>query len=304
MNDSRNLIVTVASWGAMTATGEIAQPKDCWALRRGRIHHVGGDHPGPYCEHVQPPYPVESWCVPMMAQGNALGVLHLRVERSADHEPALARASAELKRLMVSVAERLALSLANLRLRESFYSQSVHDPLTGLYNRRYLEETLERELSRAIRSYSPLALIMMDIDHFKAFNDRFGHSAGDTVLREIAGLLKKRTRHEDIACRHGGEEFVLAMPGLSAEMALERAEMLRQQINALEVEYRDEPLGRLSCSFGLASFPDHGRTQLALIEAADRAMFQAKIEGRNRVVMAEAPGAPADIIEAAFTAPV
>jgi diguanylate cyclase (GGDEF)-like protein len=295
LNESRNLIETAAVWGGATATRDVTQPKDCWAMRRGKIHQVGQDNPGPYCSHLRAPYPVESWCVPMIAQGDALGVLHLRIDAATDREGGPHGGNAELRRLLTSVAERLALSLANLRLRESLYRQSVRDAQTGLYNRRYLEETLEREFSRAVRSYSPLALIIMDIDHFKKFNDRFGHGAGDSVLREIAAMLKKKIRHEDIACRYGGEEFVLALPGMSAEMALERAEMLRQEIAGLEVRYRDETLGRLSCSFGLAVFPDHGQTTEALIDAADTALYRAKGEGRDRVCVADAAAAPEDI---------
>jgi diguanylate cyclase (GGDEF)-like protein len=169
------------------------------------------------------------------------------------------------------------------RLRE----QSVRDHLTGLFNRRYLEETLEREIDRMTRETRPLGLIMLDIDHFKDFNDSLGHAAGDALLQSLGGLLLDSVRGSDVACRCGGEEFVLVLPDVSAAVTMERAERLCADIERLRVEYGGEQLGTITMSVGVAAFPEHGATGDDVMKAADTAMYEAKARGRNRVVMAE-----------------
>jgi len=173
----------------------------------------------------------------------------------------------------------------NQALQEQLRDQAVRDPLTGLFNRRYADETLPRELSRAERVGEPLALVMLDLDHFKALNDRFGHAAGDQLLRELGLLLRAKTRRADIACRFGGEEFLVAMPGTDAPSAAGRAEDLRESFAELAGA---QGRGGLLCtlSAGVAAFPEHASSLEALLAGADLALYAAKAAGRNRVFTA------------------
>ena len=187
------------------------------------------------------------------------------------------------ERLAVTVSEHIALALSNLKLRETLHNLSIRDPLTGLFNRRYLEETLEREIRRAVRKNHPLGLIMLDIDHFKPYNDAFGHQAGDVVLREVGKFLRKSTRSEDIACRFGGEEFLLVLPEASLETTLQRAEEIRRGIKHLDVEFAGKVLGEITMSLGVSSYPQHGSTAEKLLATVDKALYQAKSLGRDNV---------------------
>jgi diguanylate cyclase (GGDEF)-like protein len=184
----------------------------------------------------------------------------------------------------IAVAERISLALANLRLREILRGQSLRDPLTGLFNRRYMEESLERELRRAARNNHSVALLMLDVDHFKRFNDTFGHQAGDTLLRSLGDFLTKRTRGQDSACRYGGEEFSIILSGVSVEAAKKRAELLREDLKHLTIEHVGQVLGSVTLSIGVAAFPGHATSE-ALLKAADQALYRAKAEGRDRVVV-------------------
>jgi len=283
INPSRNYVEAGAAWGQ--ASGEMEErvfaPDECWALRRGRTYLVQDTGTELPCHHVgilrrsSLPY----LCVPMMAQGEALGVLHLAANEAQAH---LTEAQ---QRLAQAVAEQLSLALANLKLRETLRLQSIRDVLTGLFNRRYLEETLEREILRAARNKGPLGVIMCDIDHFKRFNDTFGHEAGDVLLHELGNYLLTRTRGADIACRYGGEEFALILPEAPLQATQRRAEELRVGISSLRVQYRGQPLGPITFSLGVAVFPDHGLNRDALLRTADAALYRAKAEGRDRVAV-------------------
>jgi diguanylate cyclase (GGDEF)-like protein len=176
--------------------------------------------------------------------------------------------------------------------REALRMQAIRDPLTGLFNRRYMGEALERALRRAEHGGQPLSMIMFDVDHFKRLNDTSGHQAGDDLLTHISSLLQARTRREDIACRYGGEEFLLILPGAPLEAALRRAEELRHAIRETTLEQRGQPLGPISVSAGVACFPEHGTTADELLRAADSALYRAKDLGRDRV---EACGRPAQL---------
>jgi diguanylate cyclase (GGDEF)-like protein len=175
------------------------------------------------------------------------------------------------------------LTLSEARLRE----QSVRDPLTELFNRRYMEETLRREVRRAEREDRPLGVIMLDIDHFKRFNDTLGHAAGDGLLRELGHLLPRSVRESDVVCRYGGEEFVLILPDASLEVARQRAEHLRGEVSTLHTIHKGRSLGAVTISLGVAAFPTHGSTGEAILESADAALYRAKAEGRDRVIVAD-----------------
>ena len=187
------------------------------------------------------------------------------------------------------MAEDLSLAHANMRLRESLREQSIRDSLTGLFNRRFVDEFLVRELARAERKMRQLSMIALDIDHFKRINDSFGHGAGDTVLQKVGAILRAHVRDTDVASRIGGEEFLLLLSESPLPLAAKRAEDIRSAIHEMSLKYEDHDLGRITASFGAAAFPDHGRTAAALIRAADKALYDAKHAGRNRVVSARLP---------------
>jgi diguanylate cyclase (GGDEF)-like protein len=184
-------------------------------------------------------------------------------------------------------AAQVGLSVANIRLREALRSQSTKDPLTGLYNRRYLQEMLEREIRRAIRSEQALGALMLDLDHFKNFNDTYGHEAGDAVLRETAAFLVRSIRAEDFVCRYGGEEFVVILPTADIRAAAARAERIRSKLRDVVVMHDGRSLGLITVSIGVAALPNHGTNEKDLLQAADAALYRAKRDGRDRVVVAD-----------------
>jgi diguanylate cyclase (GGDEF)-like protein/PAS domain S-box-containing protein len=284
VNNSRNLFEAVASWGQAAEWSLAFAPDECWSVRRGRLHRVDNPQEALLCRHVTESIPGGYLCVPLIAQGETLGVFHIRLGPPAEEQAAeLAMAK---EQLALTVAEDMALALANLRLRETLRSQAIRDPLTGLFNRRYMEETLERELTRVKRQGAPLGVIMLDLDHFKQYNDTYGHRAGDDLLSALGNLVKSQIREEDIACRYGGEEFLLILPGTSMEVTLERAEILRQAVQEMHLHYRS--LKPITLSLGVAVYPDHGDTGLEIIQAADGALYRAKQAGRDRVMVADA----------------
>ncbi len=291
LDAARHLLEPVAAWGEAPVAEGAFLPEDCWALRRGRAHLVDGPDSGPACPHRGPHPPGVSLCVPMMAQGEAMGVLLLRSGPAAEPgEPSRREKGLTESRQHLAgvVADQVSLALVNLRLREALRSMSVCDPLTGLFNRRYLEESLERELRRAVRKQCPVGTIMLDLDHFKSFNDTFGHEAGDALLRELGRFLRSRTRREDIVCRYGGEEFLLILPEARLDITRRRAEQLREEIKQLRVQCRGQVLGTITLSLGVAVFPEHGSNSSAILRAADLALYRAKAEGRDRVVVGQA----------------
>ena len=283
---SRNLVEARASWGGFPAAEwGLFKPEDCWALRRGRAHAVEDTDNGVRCEHLPRPLPATTLCLPLAAQGESLGVLYLATSAGArdgtvwEGKPQLAQ----------TVAEQLGLAVANLKLRETLRNQSIRDPLTGLFNRRYMEETLERELRRAERNQRPLSVVMLDLDRFKGFNDTFGHDAGDVVLAEFGGLMRGSVRGADVVCRYGGEEFVLILPDATAEDSLRRVEQLRLATAQLYVRHREQSIGAPSFSGGIAAFPANGDKVEDLLRAADTALYRAKTMGRSRIMIAETP---------------
>jgi diguanylate cyclase (GGDEF)-like protein len=282
---SRDGLWAVAVWGPPLGGGrERFQLDECWALRRGRVYRVDDVSASPACPHLGEPVPSAFVCVPLAAQGETLGLFTLAALPGAVTEGGLGESRV---RLAVTVAEQFALALANLRLRETLRGQSIRDPLTGLFNRRYMEETLDRELSRAERDGRPLSVILLDIDRFKHFNDTFGHEAGDTILSSLGSLLRSASRAGDVACRYGGEEFVLILPAASLADAQRRAEEIREAIRGLRVALGSRPLEAVRCSMGVAAFPEHGGVSGALLRAADAALYRAKREGRDQVVLAD-----------------
>jgi diguanylate cyclase (GGDEF)-like protein/PAS domain S-box-containing protein len=277
---SRNLVEEMAHWGDVrSSVGQFA-PEDCWALRRGQEHVAGPGMLTPRCNHITENGGRGYVCMPLAAQGETLGILHLCEPNAAERPQWLS----ERQQVLRGVVDTLALALANLRLRETLRQQSIRDPNTGLYNRRYLEETSSRELRRLQRSGQPMAVIMLDVDHFKQFNDTFGHEAGDLVLKQVAAALLEHARDSDVVSRYGGEEFALMLPGTSLADAAERAEALRKAIKQLHLAHRGRTLGTITASFGVSAFPELGASWVEIVNAADRSLYQAKADGRDRVV--------------------
>jgi diguanylate cyclase (GGDEF)-like protein len=224
----------------------------------------------------------------LAAQGETLGVLY--VENVSEPAGSAVEAGPDqteiLERQATAVGGRISLALANLRLREVLRGQSIRDPLTGLFNRCFMEESLERELRRAMRGKQQVALLMLDIDHFKRFNDTFGHQAGDALLRALGNLLKESTRGQDVVCRYGGEEFAFVLAGASLDAARKRAELLREDIKQLNALHGGQLLGAVTLSIGIAVFPDNGDSAEHLLKAADDALYRAKENGRDRIISA------------------
>lgn len=279
LNNSRNLLHRAASWNGNQSSADQFTPADCWGLRRGQTHASGAGQVDVSCEHITDPDSTTHWCLPLVAQSETVGLLYVesngeRISGDPDGD------------VMHMLAETVALALVNLRLREKLRSQSVRDPLTGLYNRRYLDESLELELARSARSENPVSVVMLDIDHFKIFNDTFGHEAGDVVLKHVADVFGKATRKGDVAGRFGGEEFLLMMPGADLRQAVDRAEKVREAIRSIDAVFGGQKLGQITASFGVATFPGSAQTAGELIEEADKALYAAKDAGRDRVVAA------------------
>jgi diguanylate cyclase (GGDEF)-like protein len=286
---SRNVVEVVATWGDRAVTAKTFGPDDCWALRRGRLHVVHDASASTRCGHLSDGLAGGAICVPLAAHGETLGVLC--VERPAQPGDATADGAqddgdAGVLRVAI-VAERLSLALANVQLRETLRRQSIRDPLTGLFNRRFMEESLERELQRAARSREPVTVLMLDLDHFKRFNDTYGHPAGDAFLRALGQFLAERVRGQDLACRYGGEEFLVILVGTSAEDARRRADTWREGCRDLTVQYAGRSFEGITLSVGIATYPIHGVSGERLVAAADQALYRAKAEGRDRVLIAD-----------------
>lgn len=268
-------------WLAPQGSVERFRFNDCWALRRGQTHRPGGALIDVPCNHLGgEPIAKASICMPLIGQGETIGLIYF--EPSAENVGPLSE-SAEV--YLDMLAERVGLALANLRLHEALRAMALVDPLTGLSNRRQMEAMLKLHVEHAEQSGRPVSFLLLDVDHFKKFNDDFGHDAGDAVLRAVGEVLTRSVRGEGNAFRYGGEEFLLLMPGMGTEQAKERAELIRRNISALKLEHNGRPLGPITASFGLSTYPDHGGAEV-LVSIADAALLRAKAEGRDRIVVA------------------
>jgi diguanylate cyclase (GGDEF)-like protein/PAS domain S-box-containing protein len=279
-NKSRTLVNAVTWWGQLSAEEQVLDSNYCWALYSGQTHPLKDEKTPLACRHLPNPPPKVSCCLPMQIQGEILGFLHVRSEQEEYlDEPK--------RQLAYTVVEQTGMTISNLNLRAALREQSIRDPLTGLYNRRYMEEVLRQHLSRVTRNLHPLAIIMIDIDHFKSFNDVYGHTAGDLLLNELGRFLQSHIRREDIACRYGGEEFILIMPDATLEQAHHRADYVRQEAKQLQVHDIDKSYTGITLSLGVAAYPQHGRNIETVLRVADTALYRAKQEGRDRTMVAE-----------------
>lgn len=279
LNAGKTLLELSGSWGLEGIVEAAFAPEECWGLRRAKEHVAAPEHPELRCSHWgQAPSGWHS-CSPLLAHGEVLGVISLAYAHVPEQSAAL---------LLRSICEQLSLALANLRLRDSLRQQSIRDALTGLYNRRFLEESLLREVARAQRRGQPLSVVMIDVDHFKRFNDSYGHEVGDQVLQNVAEFLQTAVRAEDVVCRFGGEEFCLLCPTLTRPELPLRLEQLRQGLELVSVTFQGERL-KVTASFGAAICPDHACEGAQLLLLADQALYEAKHAGRNTYCIAPGP---------------
>lgn len=275
-----NYLETVAQWGQGMDSEPLFTFDDCWAMRRGQAHDVMEGRNSVRCNHFKAEVNAPYLCLPMSVVGETLGLVTLLKPVGVTAERLH-----NWRQVAVAFAESIKMSISNLKLREALREQAIRDPLTGLHNRRYLQSMLPRELSRAVRAQRTLALVMMDVDHFKRFNDTYGHKAGDLVLQEVARAIESSLRNSDLACRYGGEEFVLVMPEVDRETAFSRIESLRAQVAGLSIQFDGPQLPPVTLSAGIACCPDDGVDEDLLLRDADLALYSAKQAGRNRIAL-------------------
>lgn len=276
---SSDQIEVMATWGEDWHPIKTYLPNDCWAFRRGTNHLSEKNSFGFNCKHFTSDDPV--LCVPFVAQGVCLGAIHIKAGEGANIE--------RLQSIASTVAEHLSLSMTNVNLRTSLKYQAVRDPLTNLYNRRYLDESLSRDIHRSERRGTSLGVLMIDVDHFKKFNDTFGHDAGDFVLQRLGAELAEAIRDEDIACRYGGEEFTIVFPDADLPTIAKRATDILERVREMNLEFRNRTLGHITLSIGIAVYPHHGEDGETLISVADRALYAAKNAGRDQIKIAPLP---------------
>ncbi len=271
----------------MNAADSTMQVVDFWGDAPYRNAHANSiqDERGLLCPHrLYNPYH-ECISLPIVAADEILGLLSLCFHHESEHDATEEDAVKAKQTVLMRVARHYALSLANLRLREQLKREAIHDPLTGLYNRRYMEEALQREMHRAKRHQAQIGILMLDIDRFKLFNDLYGHKVGDAVLRELGAFLRMNVRREDIVCRYGGEEFLVILPNTPLENARQRAEALRSSVRQLTISCQGQSF-HITLSIGVAAFPEHGLEIADVVHRSDLALYQAKESGRDKVVTA------------------
>lgn len=281
INSSLQQVEIVASWNNPVRLLEAYPLESCCGLRSGHARWRKPNLSEVNCGHFTAETPERYLCMPMAAHGETLGMVYVECPSGG-----VAAMVEEQSPLLLEMIEMASMTIASLNLRSRLEHQSVSDGLTGLFNRHFMEIALERELRRADRQRTSVALLMVDVDHFKKFNDDFGHQAGDSILRKVAEILKDTVRGEDVVCRYGGEEVVAILPDLSFESALERAQQLRRKVSEARPHVRGEGLHGVTVSIGVAMYPQHADSAETLVRAADRAMYEAKHQGRNRVVAA------------------
>jgi diguanylate cyclase (GGDEF)-like protein len=277
-NNSRDRLDLAKSWntGDGFSPADTLLPSNCWALKRGKPHINDTDRGTLCCMHQIGS--AASLEVPMMARGQVHGLLILAIESDDANERLT-----DVRRVAAALADSMSLALSNIALREKLRTQSLRDPLTGLYNRRYMEDALERYVSLGERSGSATSVLMIDLDNFKRLNDEHGHAKGDAVLRDVASQLVTALRPSDVVARYGGEELIVILPNCGLEDAVTKAEMLRLRLFGLS----DAHGAAVSASFGVATVPETSTNAADVIPMADAALYRAKKAGKNCVVTSD-----------------
>ncbi len=253
---------------------------DCWALRRDKLYIITNPKNGPICAHFKTPPHGNSICIPLKGQNEIIGMINFNASTDTTIDT-------YQRQIMTNFGDVIKLSLANIKLHEALKEQATHDPLTGLFNRRHLDEFLQREITRVTRSSGKLCLAMLDIDHFKKFNDENGHDAGDLVLKFIAEQLKSSLRESDIICRYGGEEIVIVLLDTEMVGALARLNSFRNKIKSKQLHFEEKVLPSISVSMGISEAPMQTTIADELIRLADEALYKAKHSGRDKIIVAE-----------------
>jgi diguanylate cyclase (GGDEF)-like protein len=275
---SRNVEELLVSWGESWDGVQQFAPSQCWAMRKGSSHRSNEDDLAMLCQHLEFQTFSQSLCIPLVAQGESLGTFTILTAAPDWKEEDIKMAR--------TMAEQISIILASLQYRENLRQQAIRDPLTGLFNRRYLMESLFQSIGRAERHKSPVSALMIDIDDFKRINDTYGHDLGDLVLNRVASEMKLCTRKEDTLSRYGGEEFCLVCPDLSGKDVEELGLRLCEQVRCLTLDVKDTNISAVTISVGIAVYPEHGRNGEDLLRAADEALYQAKARGKNQALLA------------------
>ncbi|NKE48319.1 diguanylate cyclase [Roseomonas frigidaquae] len=280
---SRNQLVRHAQWGGSDSP-EVVLPEHCWGLRRGQVHRFSAG--APVCAHHHGEAPEhDSLCLPLIAYGETIGLLSFVAQKgAAEDEEAF---DASMSQFSEMAARQLSLAVANLQLRDSLKEQAIRDPLTGAFNRRYLEIVGEKEIAQSLRLNQPLAVVMLDVDHFKKFNDVHGHAAGDFVLVTVCDYIRRHIRESDWMFRYGGEEFVLLIGEAGLHEIEARVDALRAGVAELTIANANAVLPSVTVSIGVAVIESNRMNLQAALRHADRALYASKAAGRNRVTFAE-----------------
>lgn len=270
-HDGQSKLTVEINWQADWPGALEYSQDDCWALRKGRYHLSTDLHSTLTCEHMHG-IDTPTMCIPLLAHGQPIGILHLLLEDEQIID----------KNIIFTIAEHLGLALANLNMQSRLREQAIRDPLTKLFNRRYLDEVIEVEINRSLRHDETFSVLLIDIDFFKKFNDEFGHDAGDFVLKNMANLLTQMVRKEDIVCRIGGEEFLIILPETDIQNAQIVARKLNHQVKAENWFFAGQSLGRITISIGISGFGLNGKEPDSIFKAADIALYAAKNNGRDQ----------------------
>ena len=280
LDEKQQDFVPRTNWGQPPPRVSSLTHEDCWALRRNRPYLAVDTSNGMLCRHISAPLPGSYICVPILSEGQEIGLLYLQMEPG---QPPL---TTEHQQVAAAVAEQAGLALSNLQLREYLRTQAISDPLTGLFNRYYLQEYLDMKIHLARQDGKPVNVILIDLDDFKVMNEKFGYSTGDELLRKFGRLVKETAEKTGIACRYVGDALTMIMPEITLEESTHKSEHLRREIKKLMVQYEDHYLQNLTVSIGIACFPEHGHSVAELLKAAYTAALHAKEMGGDQVFIA------------------
>lgn len=289
-SNSRDVLEKACVWNWSAEQNHVA-PDSCWALRRGRAYHFDPEGLCFVCDHVTEAHTDQEsqnnryLCVPIVAHGDTVGLLHIEFDPQKANPEVIDAAAFSIR-----CGEHISMAIANVKLRDELQHQSTRDPLTGLYNRRHFMDTLARELSNTASKQGNFALLSVDADRFKNFNDDHGHDAGDVVLQAIADKMLTLDAEGSTVCRIGGEEFSILIPACDRTKASQLAEDLRHSISEMRVKYFGGSLPKVTISAGIAVYPTHGTQAQDLVKAADEALYAAKAAGRDQWKVAEGDG--------------